>query len=209
MTAPQLYLVTPWLDDTASFARDLGVALDVGDVAAVLLRLADADERTLIQRTKAVAAVVQPRGVALVLDGRPDIVARAGADGAHLTGIEAFTASVASLKPDRIAGVGSLRSRHDALLAGEGGADYVMFGEVNRQGARPPFAATEEQIGWWAGLLVVPCVGYAESLDEAALLAQARADFVALGDWIWTKDPAPAAVIAAAATRIAERAESK
>jgi thiamine-phosphate pyrophosphorylase len=84
-----------------------------------------------------------------------------------------------------------------------------MFGEVNRQGARPPFAATEEQIGWWAGLLVVPCVGYAESLDEAALLAQARADFVALGDWIWTKDPAPAAVIAAAATRIAERAESK
>ena len=129
---PRLYLVTPQLDDTAAFARALDAALDAGDVAAVLLRLADADERTLINRAKTVAAVVQRRDIALLLDGRAEIVGRAGADGAHLTGIEAFTAALATLKPDRIAGAGGLRSRHDAMLAGEAGADYVMFGEPDR-----------------------------------------------------------------------------
>ena len=40
----------------------------------------------------------------------PSIAARAGADGAHLTGIEAFAAALALLKPDRIAGAGGLRA---------------------------------------------------------------------------------------------------
>ena len=135
---PRLYLVTPALDDTAAFARDLDAVLAAADIAAVLLRLADADERALVNRAKTVAAVVQRRDIALLLDGRVEIVGRAGADGAHLSGIEAFTAALPSLKPDRIAGAGGLRSRHDAMLAGEAGADYVMFGEPDRRGNRPP-----------------------------------------------------------------------
>ena len=101
----------------------------------MLLRLADSDERTLVNRAKAIAAVVQPRDIALLLDGRPDIAIRAGADGAHLTGIAALTAALGALKPDRIAGAGGLRSRHDAMLAAEAGADYVMFGEPDRSAA--------------------------------------------------------------------------
>ena len=95
----------------------------------MLLRLAEADERTLINRAKQLAEIVQRRDVALLLDGRPGIVARAGADGAHLFGTDAFTAALSFLKPDRIAGAGGLSSRHDAMLAAETGADYVMFGE--------------------------------------------------------------------------------
>ena len=67
----------------------------------------------------------------------PEIVARAGADGAHLTGIEAFMAAVESLKPAKIAGCGGVNSRDDAMLAGERGADYVMFGQA-AAGQRPP-----------------------------------------------------------------------
>ena len=33
-----------------------------------------------------------------------------------------------TLKSDRIAGVGSLATRHDSMAAGELGADYVLFG---------------------------------------------------------------------------------
>jgi thiamine-phosphate pyrophosphorylase len=121
----RLYLVTPSLGDPTAFIGDLEAALDAGDVAAVLLRLAIADEHSLTKRAKAIAAIVQRRNIALLLDGAPDMVGRAGADGAHLTGIDAFTAAVDSLKPDRIAGVGGLHSRHDAMLAAEGGADYV------------------------------------------------------------------------------------
>jgi len=207
----RIYLFTPPVGDPQSLARALAAALDAGDVAAVLLRLEDSDERTLINRAKAIAAIVQPRDIALLIDGRPDIAIRAGADGAHLSGIAALTAALGALKPDRIAGAGGLRSRHDAMLAAEAGADYVMFGEPDRQGGqgnpgnqgnRPAFDTVLERLTWWAELFQLPCVGYAENLDEVGPLAQAGADFVALGDWIWRD--APAAAVAAAIDRLAQ-----
>jgi thiamine-phosphate pyrophosphorylase len=204
VNSPRLYLVTPLVDDTAPLLRELDAALGAGDVAAVLLRLADADERTLINRAKTVAGAVQRRDIALLLDNRSEIVGRAGADGAHIFGIEAFAAALATLKPDRIAGAGGLRSRHDAMVAGETGADYVMFGDPDRRGHRPPFEAIEERVQWWADLVEIPCVGYAASADEVGPLAQAGADFVALGDWIWTQAQGAAAAVTAAAGRLAE-----
>jgi len=199
----RLFLVTPELGETAAFVRELDAVLTDADIAAVLLRLADADERTLVNRAKAIAAAVQRRDIALLLDGRVDIVGRIGADGAHLAGIEAFTAALPSLKPDRIAGAGGLRSRHDAMLAGEAGADYVMFGEPDRLGVRPPLDALVERLEWWAEIFQPPCIGYAASLDEVSPLTQAGADFIALGDWIWTHAQGPAAAVAAAG-RVAE-----
>jgi thiamine-phosphate pyrophosphorylase len=197
---PRLYLVTPQLSDSASFAHDVGAALAAGDIAAVLLRLEPTDERTMINRAKAIGAIVQRHDIALLLDGHPELVARTGADGAHLT------AALPALRPDRIAGAGGLRSRHDAMLAGEAAADYVMFGEPDRRGGRPPLDAIEERLNWWSELFEAPCVGYAASLDEVAPLRQAKADFVALGDWIWTHAPTPAAAITAAAGLLAEPA---
>jgi thiamine-phosphate pyrophosphorylase len=162
--------------------------MEAGDVAAILLRLADADERTLINRAKAVAAVVQERDAALLLDGHIELVARAGADGAHLTGSAAFTEALSHLKPERIAGAGGLTTRHDAMLVAEQGADYVMFGEPDSAGARAAFEAIEERVAWWAEVFESPCVAYANSLDEIAPLVAAGADFIALGEFLW-RDP--------------------
>jgi thiamine-phosphate pyrophosphorylase len=201
----RLYLFTPPLDDPAAFARTLERALAAADVAAVLLRLADADERALINRIKTAAAVVQRRDIALLIDGRPELVARAGADGAHLTGIEALHAALPLLKPDRIAGAGGLRSRHDAMLAGEKAADYVMFGEPER-GRNPPFPAVEERVAWWAELFRPPCIGYACHADQIRPLAQAGADFVALGEWIWNEPSGAERVLAVAAQSLAAAA---
>jgi len=50
--APRLYLVTPLVDDPAGFQDTLASALSAGDVAAVMLRLAAADDRTLVNRAK-------------------------------------------------------------------------------------------------------------------------------------------------------------
>jgi thiamine-phosphate pyrophosphorylase len=201
---PRLYLVTPRLADPAKFLPDLEAALGAGDVAAVLLRLADADERTLINRGKAVVAGVQRRDVALILDGHPELAAKTGADGAHLTGVATFAAALALLKPDRIAGAGGLDSRHDAMLAGETGADYVMFGEPDeRSGRGLSFADLQERLEWWAGLVEIPCVGYAANLEEVADLARTGAEFVALGEWIWMEPRGAAVTVAAAAEQLA------
>jgi thiamine-phosphate pyrophosphorylase len=193
---PRLYLVTPPLGDAAGFAPLLVQALAAGDVAAVLLRLQPADERSLINRAKALASTAHEAGVALLLGGHADLVARAGLDGAHLTGLAAFTEALDTLKPERIAGVGGLASRHDTMLAAEAGVDYVMFGEPDAHGQRPAFAAVEERVAWWAEVFEVPCVGYAAAPEEVAALVQAGADFVALGDWLWRE---PQNSVAAAA----------
>jgi thiamine-phosphate pyrophosphorylase len=195
---PRLYLVTPQASDPDGLRDALAGALPVADIAAVLLRLPAADERALINRVKALAPCVQDKGAALVLQGHPEIVARAGADGAHLASIEAFNAALTMLRPERIAGCGGLTTRHDAMLAAEAGADYVMFGEPDESGRRPSFESITERVAWWAELFEVPCVGFAAALAEVEPLAAAGADFVALGDWAFDDVRCcPAAVIEA------------
>ncbi len=200
--APRLYLVTQRIDDAGAFARPLEAALGAADIAAVLLRLAEADERTLIRQVKAIAPVVQHRNAALLIEGHPAIVARAGADGAHLSGYDALKQALPGLKPDRIAGAGGLQTRHDAMLAGEAGADYVMFGEPTGNGTRPPFRAIVDRVAWWSEVFEVPCVAFAADIDEAEALARAGAEFVALGDFVWDDQGGSAAVVASAAQRL-------
>jgi thiamine-phosphate pyrophosphorylase len=186
--APRLYLATPEVDDPAQLAAQLPELLASADVAAVLLRLKRTDQRTMISRVKALAPAIQNAGAALLLDGHVELVARGGADGAHLTGLAAMEEALPSLKPDRIAGVGGLATRHDSMAAGELGADYVLFGEPDATGQRPSAEAIAERLQWWDELFEPPCIGFAISREEASEFAGSGADFVLVGDFIWA-DP--------------------
>ena len=186
--APRLYLATPEMDDPSQLAAGLPGLLAAVDIAAVLLRLKETDQRTMISRIKVLAPVVQDGGAALLLDGHVELVARGGADGAHLTGMAAMEDALPSLKPDRIAGVGGLTTRHDSMAAGEAGADYVLFGEPDARGQRPAVEAIAERLQWWNELFEPPCVGFAVSREEAYEFAAAGADFIMVGDFIWA-DP--------------------
>jgi thiamine-phosphate pyrophosphorylase len=184
------------VDDPSSLLASLPGLLAGADVAAVLLRLKPTDQRTMISRIKALAPVVQQHGAALLLDDHVELVARAGADGAHLSGIAAMEEALPSLKPDRIAGVGGLTTRHDSMAAGEAGADYVLFGEPDAAGQRPSVEAIAERLEWWAELFEPPCVGFAVSREEAHEFAAAGADFVLVGDFIWNDARGAAAALA-------------
>src|SRR4029450_4442629 len=156
--APRLYLITPQIADASAFSAQVISALEAGDVAAVLLRLGDGHERALINGAKSLAGAVQSKECALLIDGRFDLVARSGADGAHLIGVAALTEALDQLKPDRIAGVGGLASRHDAMVVAERGADYVMFGEPDAAGQRPALSGSEERVGRGGGGFDMPRV---------------------------------------------------
>ncbi|WP_027579295.1 thiamine phosphate synthase [Bradyrhizobium sp. Ai1a-2] len=186
--APRLYLATPVVDDPSELIASLPALLAAADVAAVLVRLRETDQRTMTSRVKALAPVVQNAGAALLIDGHVELVARGGADGAHLAGLAALEEALPSLKPDRIAGVGGLPTRHDSMAAGELGADYVLFGEPDASGQRPSTQAIAERLNWWDELFEPPCVGYATSREEAFEFASAGADFVLVGDFIFA-DP--------------------
>ena len=183
--SPRLYLVTPPVIEPGAVAHDLAAALNAADIAAVLLRLAEGAERDLVARIDALRILIQSNGAALLLDGHPTLVARTQADGAHVTGVDALKAAVAVLKPNYIAGCGGLASRHDAMLAGEAGGDYMMFGEPDIQEHRPRLETIVERVTWWAEVMTIPCVAYASHIDEIAPLAEAGAEFIAVGENIW------------------------
>jgi thiamine-phosphate pyrophosphorylase len=192
---PRLYLATPVVDDPSLLVASLPGLLAGADVAAVLVRLKPTDQRSMISRVKTLAPAIQDSGAALLLDGLVELVARAGADGAHLTGIEAMADALPSLKPDRIAGVGGLTTRHDSMAAGEAGVDYVLFGEPDARGQRPSIEAIAERLQWWAELFEPPCVGFAESREEIGEFTAAGADFVLVGDFIWNDTRGAAAAL--------------
>jgi thiamine-phosphate pyrophosphorylase len=199
---PRLYLATPPVDDPQALLGVLPELLKAADIAAVLLRLKPADPRTLISRIKALAPGIQDQGAALLLDGHADLVARAGADGAHLSGLEAFEEALPALKPDRIAGVGGLATRHDSMTAGELGADYVLFGEPDEKGQRPSMAAICDRLQWWDEVFELPSAGFAGTLEEVGAFTAAGADFILAGDFIWTASQGPLASLRAAVEAI-------
>jgi len=199
----RLYLIAPLIEDTLAFADELGAVLDAGDIAALLVRCAPTDEATCCRRIEPLRPIVQSREIALLVDGPPELVIQAGADGAHVDRIDTLKSAITRLKPAYIVGAGGLVSRHEAMLAGEAGADYVMFGEPDAAGRRPGFEAVLERVAWWAEVFQPPCVGFATSLDEVAALASAGADFVAVGDeLIWSEPRGAAAGLGAAAARL-------
>ncbi len=201
----RLYLVTPPLAAAAEGATITAV-LAAGDVACLLLRLAPAAERDRKEIVKAIAPGVQERGTALLVEDAR-LAAHAGADGVHVGGAgDGFAAALDSLKPDRIVGTGALASRDGAMRAGEAGADYVMFGDAGFGADGPDPDDVVEAVGWWAEIFNVPCVGFARRLDEVQALAAAGAEFVALGDCVWSDPRGPAAAVADAVAAVA-RAE--
>jgi thiamine-phosphate pyrophosphorylase len=205
--AARLYLVTPVLDDDA-FAPRLQEACAAGTVAAVLLRLAAASERALVNQVKALAPSVQDHGAALIVsvEGEADlatIAARGGADGVHVQGSPARVRELRErLKDGRAIGVGTIRTKDDAMSLGEAGVDYLLFGEPRPDGSLPSLESVVERAAWWAEIFETPCVAYAPSLDAIPALVATRAEFIALSDAVWSHEGGPAEGVAAAIERI-------
>jgi thiamine-phosphate pyrophosphorylase len=196
-----LYLVTPAIEDAPAFAPALGATLAAARVASVLLRFAHADEATVTRGVKVLAPVIQGAGAALLLEPMADLrnIARAGADGVHVQGAGGgMMAALEAIKPERIVGVGGLRTRHDCMEAGEHEVDYIMFGEPRADGSLPDFAATLERLEWFAQVFQIPCVGYAPTLEDVPAVVATGAEFVGLGDALWKHAEGPAAAIARA-----------
>ena len=86
-----------------------------------------------------------------------------------------------------ILGAGCGLSRHDAMEAGEAGADYVAFGTLEGQPSDP--ATLMDLLAWWHEMMELPSVALgAENIDALAAFAEAGADFLHVGPMLW-KNP--------------------
>lgn len=194
----RLMLVTPVVEDADAFVRDLEAAMGAAEIAACIVRLAPADERRQLARAKRLLGPVQSTGAAAILDGLADLLGKSGADGLHVVGAGPELAELTErFQPGKIVGAGRLPSRHDAMTAGEAGVDYVLFGDDEAG-----IGTLLDRVEWWAGLFEIPCVALARRPEEVHALAAAGADFVAIGDWVWSAEDGPAAAVAGAARAI-------
>ncbi|GGK38768.1 thiamine phosphate synthase [Salinarimonas ramus] len=211
MTPTLITLVTPLVADPAAFAPRLREATEGGVVAAVLLRLPAADERMLINHVKALSPVAQEAGCAVVLavegrgasgqDGADEldlarIATRGGADGVHARDLAEARRLRERLESERVVGVGALKTRHDAMTAGEIGVDYILFGEPRADGSLPALETTIERASWWAEIFETPCIAFASSLDDVEALARTGAEFIGLGEAAFEAPDGPAAALA-------------
>jgi thiamine-phosphate pyrophosphorylase len=188
----RLFLILPPNADALAFKPALAAALAAGNIACVLLRSGPDLKAT----AQALMPLVQARDAAFLVEGDPRLAARIGGDGVHVAySPEAIEDALSSLGADAIVGAGRLETRDEAMSAGELGASYVMFGEPDERGNRAAPELIVERVAWWAEIFNVPCVAYAGSFDEIAPLAEARAEFVALGDAVWKHPAGPAEAI--------------
>ena len=210
MSASQcrLYLLTPpTMPDLNAFARQLEAALDAGDVACLQIRLKPADEAEIRRVCAVLAPIAQVRGVAVILNDRPDLVKPLGLDGVHIGQLDGTLAAARrDVGPDRIVGVTCHDSRHLAMEAAEAGADYVAFGAFFPSPTKDAATRAELDIlSIWQETMEVPCVAIGGiSVDTAAGLARAGADFLCVGSGVWDHAGGPAAAVTALNAAIAE-----
>ena len=197
----RIYLITPpVIADLAGFARELDAALAAGDVAALQIRLKDLDDAAVLAAVATLAPVARARGVAVILNDRPDLAARAGCDGVHLGQTDASVAEARRLLgPDAMIGVTCHDSRELAMEAAEAGADYVAFGAFFPTTTKETVHRPEPEIlTIWQETIEIPCVAIGGiTAETAGGLARAGADFVAVSAAVWSHPEGPAAGVRA------------
>jgi len=194
----RLYLITPPALDPDRFARDLDQALAGGDVACLQLRLKEVDDATVRRATRILQPIAQQRGVAFIMNDRPDLAAELGCDGVHVGEEDApYDEARQLLGPDRIVGVTCGDSRHRAIVAAEAGADYVAFGAFFPSATKAAkHRARPELMAEWSETTVVPCVAIGGITQEnCPPLIEAGADFLAVIGAVWSHPAGPRAAV--------------
>lgn len=206
--ACQLYLITPpVLDDLDAFAARLEAALDAGPVAALQIRIKPADDQAITAAVRRLAPIAQGRGVAVILNDRPDLAAALGCDGVHVGQEDASVASARRIMgQSAMIGATCHDSRHMAMEAAEQGADYVAFGAFYPTGTKETLYRPEPALlTIWQETMEVPSVAIGGiTVDNAAELVAAGADFLAVSAGVWAHPQGPAWAVARFAQILAE-----
>ena len=201
MTRPacQLYLISP-LNVDGDFPVQLEAALSAGPVAAFQFRVKDIDQHEAARLAAPLQEICAQHDVAFIVNDSISLAKRIKADGVHLGQEDGDPAEAREqLGRDAQIGVTCHNSRHLAMEAAEGGADYVAFGaffptttkEVKHQ-------ADLETLEMWSQFTEVPCVAIGGiTPDNAKAVIDAGADFIAVSGAVWNHPDGPAAAVKA------------
>ncbi len=207
MTDCRLYLITPpAIADVPAFTRHLEAALSAGDVAALQIRLKDADADHIRAVTRALLPVAHAHSVAVLMNDHVDLAKELRLDGVHVGQSDmAYKDARRILGPQAMIGVTCHNSRHLAMEAAEAGADYVAFGAFYPTTTKTVEHMAElETLTIWQESMETPCVAIGGiTADNARDVAQAGADFIAVSGAVWNHPDGAAAGVRALLAAIA------
>ncbi len=202
----KLYLITPpQLTDEDGFIAALTAVLETGHVTALQIRLKQADSNQIDKGATrhlagAIIPLAQSLGTAVFINDDVELAVELGADGVHLGRTDMPIKEARALLPDEmIIGATCHDSRHLAMQAGEDGADYVAFGAFYPTATKQaPTRAEPDILTWWQELMEIPCVAIGGiTVDNAAPLIAAGADFLAVSAGVWQHERGPVAAVQA------------
>jgi thiamine-phosphate pyrophosphorylase len=201
MPAPacRLYLITPpVIEDLDAFGAIVTAALDAGDVGALQVRLKNAPPAWVESAVRELAPVCRSRCVSIILNDNPELAAALDCDGVHIGQADSPMAEARRIMGrERIVGVTCHASRHLAMNAAEAGADYVAFGAFFPTTTKETSArADPETLSIWQESMLIPCAAIGGiTVDNAAELVAAGADFIAVSAGVWTHPEGAAAAV--------------
>jgi len=181
---PKLCIVVAAAMDQDAIER-VSVVLDSADIGVLFVTPAGVAPFDA-PAARALVGVAQAKGVAVLIEGDAQLARAVCADGLHMPWSKepvAHYGEARQIMGDRFSvGVDAGPSRDDAMALGEAGADYVGFGiPANLEDREMARACRLALIEWWSEIFEVPCVAFdVETSEDAAVLAHAGADFVAL-----------------------------
>jgi len=203
MTDCRLYLITPpRIDDADAFARALQAALTAGGetVAALQIRLKDVDEAHIRAVTRVLTPIAHAQGAAVLMNDHVMLAKELGLDGVHVGQSDTpYKEARRLLGPDAMIGVTCHNSRHLAMEAAEAGADYVAFGAFFPTTTKTVEHMAElETLEIWQETMQTPCVAIGGiTADNARIVAEAGADFIAVSGAVWNCPDGAAAGVTA------------
>ncbi|EJL28745.1 thiamine phosphate synthase [Novosphingobium sp. AP12] len=186
----QLYLISP-LEVGGAFPDRLARALDAGPVAAFQFRVKDIDQHAAAKLAEPLLRICSDREVAFIVNDSIGLAKRLGADGVHLGQDDgSIEEARGELGKDAQIGVTCNASRHFAMEAGEGGADYVAFGAFYPTTTKETkHVAGLDLLEWWQSIFEIPCVAIGGITPEnCPPLIRAGADFLAVSGAVWGGD---------------------
>ncbi|OLL37707.1 thiamine phosphate synthase [Bartonella henselae] len=133
---------------------------------------------------------IQSNGAAFLISGERRVSERIKADGLHIEGdLKALEYCDYQKKEQKIIGFGNIRNRHCAMVAGEAGVDYLLFGKLGADKKPHAHPRNLQLARWWAEIMETPAIVQAGSdfatFDEVIKTA---CEFIAIEEVIFAHD---------------------
>ena len=183
-----IYLISPQKIRKVKFYKDLNNVLKTNKVKYFQLRLKKISTSNLLKISKKVKKIVKKNNVKFLINDKPLIAKKVGADGCHIGQKDMnFINSRKILGKNKIIGITCHNSKKLALKAKKYGANYVAFGSFFKSSTKKTtFKANLAILRWAKKKINMPTVaiGGINSSNYKKILSN-KADFIACSNYVW------------------------